>query len=497
MLRLACLAAIVFTFKAFSVEAAAAHCLPTDTPKACKDKLQAEANETIAGRFGAKRAQTAIVADGLAKKVTGAALATGSDAATSFSDFFTTLKAALDSGSTEHGDDESVGFEISRCLREEVPTSAVREDAHPDQAGTKLQCQLRVRVGGASLYDPIKQALAADVRDQRTKALESGLEFGDAITAGVFFNLAGPSWGRVPQFATEQMFNDIWEVAQAKVATRHADAVTLRNEYSSILEAAEAESKKEFQDSDTFAMLGPARAEQALHAYELATRAELNVLDNLGTELVANRYFDLVDLVNNQPQLNFGVEYMDRDPLAGANEWRAKLVYEYGFVNVNSARNQCRGGPSPQARVACFTSYLDAPSTQKRLKGGDRLALSAEFVQRKKYSNALPSDAVTLAEDSYKSVIGSLSYGFYSSFDDEGNAQSRLDVKANYEDVSNDPKRRDRGTLVGTFSQRVMDDFIVSLSLVYATKPEFRGEVDKELSGRLGFNYKWGRLGAL
>jgi hypothetical protein len=240
-----------------------------------------------------------------------------------------------------------------------------------------------VRAGDAKLYEPVKQTLAEGVRDQRTKALESGLDFGDVITAGAFFNLAGPSWGRVPQFATEQMFNDIWDVAQAKVAKRHDTAVTLRNEYSSILDAAEKESEKEFQDSDPFATLGAARGEQAQQAYELATRAELNVLDNLATELVAARYFDLVDLVNNQPQLNFGVEYVDRDPLAGPNEWRAKLVYEYGFVNVNSVRDECRSKSSAQDRVSCFVSYLDAPSTQKRLKGGDRLALSAEFVQRK------------------------------------------------------------------------------------------------------------------
>jgi hypothetical protein len=35
------------------------------------------------------------------------------------------------------------------------------------------------------------------------------------------------------------------------------------------------------------------------------------------------------------------------------------------------------------------------------------------------------------------------------------------------------------------------------LSVVYATKPEFFGEVDKELSARLGFNYKLSKLGAL
>ena len=188
---------------------------------------------------------------------------------------------------------------------------------------------------------------------------------------------------------------------------------------------------------------------------------------------------------------------MDRDPLAGPDEWRAKLVYERGFVNVNSVRNLCSAKSAAPDRVSCFTSYLDAPSTQKRLEGGDRVALSAEFLRRKKYSISLPADAINLAEKSYKSLIGSLAYGFYTAFDDKGDAQSRLDVKANYEDVSSDPQRQDGERSVTTFSQRVIGGTILSLSLVYATKPEFRGEVDEELSARLGFNYKWGKLGAL
>src|SRR5262249_45047429 len=156
----------------------------------------------------------------------GSAPAASPTAATTFSDFFTTLKAAADSGSTGgNKDDDAIGFEISRCLREDQP---------PEVAGTanarsfRIQCQARVRAGGAKLYDSIKKALPADVRDARTKQLEGGLGFGDTVSAGVFFNLVGKEWGRVPQFATSALYDEIWQAAhfQTKASSQAAQVVT-------------------------------------------------------------------------------------------------------------------------------------------------------------------------------------------------------------------------------------------------------------------------------
>jgi hypothetical protein len=44
-----------------------------------------------------------------------------------------------------------------------------------------------------------------------------------------------------------------------------------------------------------------------------------------------------------------------------------------------------------------------------------------------------------------------------------------------------------------TFSQKVVDDMVLSLGVVYANKPEFRGDVDKELSACAGLSYKLDR----
>lgn len=41
-----------------------------------------------------------------------------------------------------------------------------------------------------------------------------------------------------------------------------------------------------------------------------------------------------------------------------------------------------------------------------------------------------------------------------------------------------------------TLSQGTVSGLTLSASLVWANKPEFRGDVDEELSANIGFNYK-------
>ena len=72
----------------------------------------------------------------------------------------------------------------------------------------------------------------------------------------------------------------------------------------------------------------------------------------------------------------------------------------------------------------------------------------------------------------------------------KGLPRPRFDAKLSYEDFSDDPSRQDRGLATLTFSYPVGQGFFVTLGAVYATKPEFRGDVDEEISTRLGFTYK-------
>jgi hypothetical protein len=61
----------------------------------------------------------------------------------------------------------------------------------------------------------------------------------------------------------------------------------------------------------------------------------------------------------------------------------------------------------------------------------------------------------------------------------------RLDLVANYEDVSDDPMRQNRGVATLTVTRR-FGSMAVPFGIVYATRGEFLGEVDKQLSAHVG-----------
>lgn len=458
-------------------------CEIDDSEATCQEKVETAVNAALLK--GAAAEAKAHTADGLEESNTGVAPSAGADSAATFADFFTTLKAAADQTSAD-GETEALGFEFSRCLRERIEESP-------------LQCQVRIRLGGAELYEPLRQALP----EARADEIEGSIERNDSITAGIFLNLIGQNWGRVPRFGDEPLFDAIWTSVAAGTASSTEAANAATTAYEDVVDEI-VEAMPMFTSTTTFEDVADATsddlAQRALALREAAYRAEYQSMDDLRQKLAAANYFDLVDLVNNQPQLNFGVEYTQRDELAGPEEWRAKLVWEKGFVNVNTARAAVYATPgADDADVAVqrLQEYLAEPAVARRLSNGDRLALSIEIVERKAYAIDLVTDLVSLRNDSESSVVAAFSYGYYVDFDDTGKPRSRLDIKAAYEDVSTDASRQDRGTVSATFSQLVLGKTLLAVSLVYGTKPEFRGSVDEELSARLGFNYKWGKSGAL
>ncbi|HYX24919.1 MAG TPA: hypothetical protein VFC23_12250, partial [Thermoanaerobaculia bacterium] len=161
------------------------------------------------------------------------------------------------------------------------------------------------------------------------------------------------------------------------------------------------------------------------------------------------RFFDLADLVNNQPQILVSADYRKRNVLVGPNELDAKATYEIGFANVNGLRRYCANAKLAPSNPDCLSRYL--ADFGPLLASSPRLAVSAE------YSRADPY---------------------------------RFDLQADYEDFSGDPKLQDRLVATATFTQKMSDNSTASFSFIYASKPEFLGEVDKHLSAHLGLKYK-------
>ena len=62
-----------------------------------------------------------------------------------------------------------------------------------------------------------------------------------------------------------------------------------------------------------------------------------------------------MNLVNNQPQFIFSAKARLKDEVVGPDEYSAKLIYEFGGVNVNTytryRKNECIKDPKPSGAV--------------------------------------------------------------------------------------------------------------------------------------------------
>lgn len=205
-------------------------------------------------------------------------------------------------------------------------------------------------------------------------------------------------------------------------------------------------------------------------------------------------YFRLADLIHNQPQVHWQVHYRERDALVGPSEWGLEATYEHGFGNVNGLRGECsdellaRRIAKSGESIPCYRHFFE--TREGRIKSANRLSFSLGYAVADELRFELPDDDFAFTLDEVRKTLGSAAYGRSLTVDDQGNDTSRLDLEAKYEDVSGDPMRNSRLVATATFTQNLFDGNVVSLSVVYASKPEYRGEVDEELSARAGIKVK-------
>jgi hypothetical protein len=450
----------------------------TKLPKAAKE-TEAEALEDVG-----KKAATAN---------TGNANASSSLPTSSFTDFFNLLQTSASNGDSGGDDPEALSFELNEC-------------GLPDVPGRKIACQLRARAQQPELYEPLKTALNdADLATRATE-LDDGLSVTDQVTVGAFFSLVGERWGSGLSPGTIALFTDLKNEADSialaannlpSVGAPNSDFTKfLMQEVATLPDTPEDRQRTKVIDkvSDanlTFAEIFPgAMADRVVARFEefakqnvALTTDRYNALNSLGRR-------ELAQLLNNQPQLYLGVEYGARSEFAGPDELRAKIGYETGFANVNRYRAYAQSNCAGDGVVPCLAKYLAQPGVQATLKSADRVAVTLEYISHRRYEVSVADTAVAITTPASRSWLGSLAYGRY--FDKlDKDLKTRLDIVASYEDVSDDPTRRDRGIATATLTRQISDDWVLAVGLVYATKPEFRGEADKDLSVRLGLNYKF------
>ncbi len=233
--------------------------------------------------------------------------------------------------------------------------------------------------------------------------------------------------------------------------------------------------------------------QDAIAVVQEAKEAELEYLFLLSSSLKRSGYFALGELAANDPQFVFEGSYSIRDDFVGPDELALKVSYQLGLVNLSRLRKECRkekkSTDSDGIGMKCLEHFM-TPDVRKRLDAskGDALSFSAEYMSTEDLD--VTTAGGNVMTDSVQRWSVQVEYGRNLVIPDDGKVSSRFDLSGRWEDWSDDPMHQDRGVLEASLSQRLTDDFSAVVGVVWASKPEFRGEVDAELSVRAGFTFK-------
>lgn len=437
-------------------------CSAQDTLASCQQKVASSMGELTDELTDVAEQKDSIVA----AKNTGEGTIDTLGSASSINDFLPLLRAIVDTGALGDDGGQGLGFEWSNPL------------GLPPQHQNKVS----IAAADATVYEPLKDALRAAGMGDSIDALQDDIDSGDDIVIAFSYSPASSTKGRDPSLQ-----HDLFS-AMLNAAASTSDESTAAREAADRRRIAlnrELELRDVFEG--TMASRVPAaRQQEYVKAIEDSYVAEYGDMAALRGRLEKNGFYGLLDLVNNQPQLTFAANYRARSDAVGPDEFRAVVAYEMGWYNMNTMRASCRNQPE----LACAAKYLADENVRQGLKSSPRVTFSAEYVERQKLSFALPDSAFAYSEKSGKALRVNAIWGRYMGGENADRARSRLDLALSYEDISDDPSRQDRGLASATLSYPVARGFYLSFGAVYATKPEFRGDVDEELSARAGLVYK-------
>ncbi len=447
-------------------------CMETDTFRDCSDRLAGQLAPELAASESAvdKKKEEAKEVAGAAQPVV-AAKNTGDGSAT-INDFLPLLRAVLDTGGFASQDGDKIGVEWSNPL------------GLPAEHQNKLIAKLTK----SELYQPLKDALRAASLADQVSVLEDEVDEGDDIVLGFSYSRASERYGRDPALHASLLSGLLKQVDTVEPAVREASRPfdDMRTELADAgVQPAVLRGKfKDIPMTDAQRAKYMQLAEVAIRANHVSMRALAQRLQKVG-------FYGLLDLINNQPQWSFTAEYHSRDEKVGPDEFKAQLSYEMGWVNVNTYRDYVRKNCSASEAMLCVADYLSQDDVIANLKESKRVTFKADYSKLQRLDFALPGTTpFAFSEKPVERFGVSAAFGRYLGKEVASRTRARVDVSIGYEDFSDDPARQDRGLATATFTYPVAEGFYLSVGAIYATKPEFRGDVDEELSARAGFTYK-------
>jgi len=448
-----------------------AGCEPSETPSACSARLIGPPGMTPEETKEAEKTGEKI----LALKNTGD---TGS---ASINDFLPLLRILLDTGAGGE-DDGKLGVSWSNPLT---------------FVGDEFQHKVSVVLQRSELFEPLKAAMTAASLDDDIETLEDNISEADDITFDLSFGPSSERFGRDPrqhQVLLSAILRGVDLVEPAVQSKREKVAIFEVDHIADVnptnvpfcaiarkIQPSDAGDKEEEKQKKDDTLRKDYR--EMTTALLLAERASLR---DFAGRLRKSGFYSALDLVSNQEQLTGSLTYRERDESVGPDEFKATVSYEFGGPNLYKfeKKTNCTG----MTQTACFTKYLE--DNAKKIRSAQRLRVNAEYTKLSRVEFALPAPGFSYVAEPVERLAITGTYGRYLGDERPGQRRARLDVSVSYEDFSDDPLRQDRGLASVAVTYPFIEGFYLSLGAVYATKPEFRGDVDAELSARAGFTYK-------
>ncbi len=365
-----------------------------------------------------------------------------------------------------------------------------------------------------ALSSVVRDALPEASRDELAGQLEDQLSAGDDLVISFTYNMEGLKRGRDFEIyrgryqALVQPF--VLEMEDQQRQSGPALAAALNEVRCTGADDLEDVTFEEIKESETCGGDQAERVAKALAARRSVAAAAQAFYSNLRTlreKLVEAGLDRFGELVANQPQLHLSIKRNEREALVGPNATSGKLTFEWSRTNLNQAlrSDECHQDLELSAETAdrdlvkrCLAQYKGFMAKHgKEVTEGERFSFSLEYESNDTLevplAALLPDSELTdLRIPGSKKRIAAL--GWSRNFVGLQDQPTRFDIVARYEDVSDDPTRRDRLVATATFELKV-GQLDVPLGVVYANHGEFLGEVDEQLSAHLGLRFKLKGIG--
>lgn len=247
---------------------------------------------------------------------------------------------------------------------------------------------------------------------------------------------------------------------------------------------------QEIEDSD---LCGPVEKQRAQQLIAQAAQASRDELLEARAAIAEAGLLRFGELVANQPQLYLTAQLRKRDALIGGDERSAKFSYEWSMTNLaGSMSTSCHEKLNVGADQTCADAYKRyVADNEDSIAHGNRFSLSIEYIDVDEstipFSTLLPDAGLAdKTLDGARKNIWKL--GWSRLFDTAPNLY-RLDFVGSYEDVSDDPMRRDRLVATLSIERKVGKDWSIPLGIVYANHGQYLPEVDERLSAHVGLKF--------